>query len=88
MQVLCIETQSGGSGSIVEKGGIYTSYRCKPDGNIYRGVDMWHKLEEIDPKDIAHASLFVDLPSEEGQSFKKEETVEIPQKLQPFYKQL
>ena len=84
MQILCIETQSN-STSEVKKGTIYTSLRIFPTGVVYRGIDRWHKIEEINPMDDAHISLFIDLPSEEGQSFRKEETVEIPQKLQPYY---
>ncbi len=92
MQVLCIKTATPDKRFIIsmipQKGQLYNSYRVEPQGLIWEGVDLWHRLEELKPEEAAHVSLFIDLPIEEEQSFKKEETVEIPQKLQPFYAQL
>lgn len=91
MQVLCIETANPGKvqiSMIPQKGEIYDSYRIEAQGLFYKGVDAWHRLKELQPHEAAHVSLFIDLPSQEGQSFKKEENVEIPQELQPFYEQL
>ena len=92
MQVLCIENGTLQPGHAVKlipkKGEIYNSIRIEPVGYVYKNLDMWHRLKELNPLDAAHISLFIELPSQEGQSFKKEETVEIPQKLQPFYAQL
>jgi len=88
-QVLCIETASTPTSyhmSLVpQKGEIYNAYKTESVGQKYKNIDMWHRLEEMLPKEAAHVSIFIDLPKEEGQSFKKEETVEIPQKLQPYY---
>jgi hypothetical protein len=90
MQVLCIENHihTHNPQISVTKGEIYTSIATGAVGLTWRGVDMWHTLEELGKDTVGHVSIFIDLPSEEAQSFKKEEFVEIPQKLQPFYKQL
>ncbi len=86
MQVLCIEGEVGKCTSIFnpKPGEIYNSVNVieyKP----FRGINAWHVLEEAAFGDIFHITSFIDLPSEEGQSFKKETSVEIPQKLQPYY---
>jgi len=88
MQVLCIEKGKGYAILIPQKGEIYNSIKIVPQGFLHKNIDMWHDLKEGGDGDHFHISLFIDLPSEEGQSFKKEETVEIPQKIQPFYAQL
>lgn len=91
MQVLCIETTKPAPSekccdAPVIKGEIYNSINILPYGIIFKGIDAWHHLEERrDKGDRYHVSVFIDLPSQEGQSFKKEESVEFPQKLQPFY---
>ncbi len=87
MQVLCIQSSSGKASfgcqdKPVDKGEIYTPITTK----TYFG-HPYHQLEERPNGDCYLTSIFIDLPKEEGQSFKKEETVEIPQKLQPFYSQ-
>jgi hypothetical protein len=86
-QVLCIETGRGPARKKPIKGNIYNSKGIFQQKIFYKGVDAWHSLEEMIPGDMAHVCLFIDLPSQEGQSFKKEETVEIPQELKPFYSQ-
>lgn len=93
-QLLCIETtkilpQNKCQDAPIYKGEIYNSISVAPYGILYNGVDAWHHLEERKHKgDRYHISVLIELPSQEGQSFRKEETVEIPQKLQPFYEQL
>jgi hypothetical protein len=64
----------------VIKGEIYT-----PNNQINKSGWIYYMLEERPNRDCYYSKIFIDLPSEEGQSFKKEETIEIPQKLQPYY---
>jgi len=93
MQILCIETSVPRDGEYydenVKKGELYTSTFLGKIGVLdSSGIDLWHRLAERIPDNLYSATLFIGLPSQEGQSFRKEETVEIPQKLQPFYAQL
>jgi len=93
MQVLCIQGSykqtPGCKDKPVIKGEVYNSLNVLSYGRTFNGIDAWHTLEERNTKgDKYHVTLFIELPSQEGQSFRKEETVEIPQKLQPFYEQL
>ncbi len=76
MKVLCIQTSVPGAwcqDKAVIKGEIYTSIDCKPLNQIYNGIDMWHFLEER--TDQYHVSIFVELPGQEGVTFKKKEIV-------------
>jgi hypothetical protein len=81
MQVLCIQSLSYPGYRIhVKKGEIYHPTFTGPQGVLWGGLDMWHRLEEFNPTDYAHVSLFIDLPSQEGVVFSKkvEEPVMAP----------
>jgi len=78
MQVLCIETGKGNAAFNVQKGNIYNSLLIEEINKVYKGIDLWHKIEES-PVDIDryHVTIFVELPNEEGVVFsKKEELIE------------
>ncbi len=74
MQVLCIESCSRKDNKSIHvvKGEIYNSLLTKMLGKEWRGIDKWHKLEEL-PINPAHVSLFIDLPDQEGVIYSKQE---------------